>query len=67
MRARVRAVLYMGALSASRHNPLIRAFYQRLLAAVQAQKGGPHRLHAQVCWCILIRDAFKHLTPPGAT
>ena len=32
-RSRVRAVLYMGALVASRHNPAIRDFYQRLLAA----------------------------------
>ena len=32
-RSRVRAVLYMGALAASRHNPAIRDFYQRLLAA----------------------------------
>ena len=32
-RARVRAMLYMGALSASRHNPVIRDCYQRLLAA----------------------------------
>ena len=37
-RARVRAALYMGALVASRFNPLIRDFYQRLLAA-----GKPHR------------------------
>ena len=32
-RARVRAALYMGALVASRFNPVIRNFYQRLLAA----------------------------------
>ncbi len=32
-RTRLRAVLYMGALVASRHNPVLRAFYQRLLAA----------------------------------
>ena len=32
-RARVRAALYMGALVASRWNPVIRNFYQRLLAA----------------------------------
>ena len=32
-RSRVRAVLHMGALVASRHNPAIRDFYQRLLAA----------------------------------
>ena len=37
-RAPVRAVLYMAALVASRHNPVIRAFYQRLLAAGKSKK-----------------------------
>ena len=37
-RFRVRAVLYMGALVASRHNPAIRDFYQRLLAAGKPKK-----------------------------
>lgn len=37
-RAQVRAVLYMGALVATRFNPVIRAFYQRLLAAGKAKK-----------------------------
>ena len=37
-RARVRAVLYMGALVASRHNPIIRDFYRRLLAAGKPKK-----------------------------
>ena len=37
-RSRVRAVLYMGALVASRHNPAIRDFYQRLLAASKPKK-----------------------------
>jgi transposase len=37
-RARVRAVLYMAALVASRYNPVIRAFYQRLLARGKAKK-----------------------------
>ena len=37
-RTRVRAVLYMGALVASRHNPDIRDFYQRLLAAGKPKK-----------------------------
>lgn len=32
-RARVRRTLYLAALSASKHNPVIRAFYERLLAA----------------------------------
>ena len=37
-RARVRAALYMGALVGSRHNPVIRDFYQRLLAAGKPKK-----------------------------
>ena len=37
-RSRVRTVLYMGALVASRHNPAIRDFYQRLLAAGKPKK-----------------------------
>ncbi len=43
-RARVRAVLYMGALVASRHNPVTRSFYQRLLAA-----GKPKKLALVAC------------------
>ena len=43
-RARVRAVLYMGALVASRHHPVIRSFYQRLLAA-----GKPKKLALVAC------------------
>jgi transposase len=37
-RARVRSALYMAALVAARHNPVIRDFYQRLLAAGKAKK-----------------------------
>ncbi len=37
-RAHVRAVLYMGALAATRHNPVIHAFYTRLVAAGKAKK-----------------------------
>ena len=43
-RAPVRAALYMGALVASRRNPVIRAFYQRLLAA-----GKPKKLALTAC------------------
>lgn len=43
-RARVRAVLYMGALVAARHNPVIRSFYQRLLAS-----GKPKKLALTAC------------------
>jgi transposase len=37
-RAAVRAVLYMGALAAAHHNPVIRAFYQRLVTAGKPKK-----------------------------
>ena len=37
-RARLRAVLYMGALVASRYNRALRAFYQRLLSARKPKK-----------------------------
>ena len=37
-RSRVRAALYMGALVATRYNPVIQLFYQRLLAAGKAKK-----------------------------
>ena len=43
-RARVRATLYMGALVASRCNPVIRGFYQRLLAC-----GKPKKLVLTAC------------------
>jgi transposase len=37
-RAHVRAVLYMSTLSAVRHNPVLKAFYERLRAAGNAAK-----------------------------
>ena len=37
-RASIRAVLYMATLSAIRHNPIIRSFYQRLLAKGKIKK-----------------------------
>jgi transposase len=37
-RARVRAALYMAALTASQHNPIIKAFYHRLREAGKARK-----------------------------
>jgi len=37
-RSHIRAALYMAALVASRHNPVISTFYQRLLAAGKAKK-----------------------------
>jgi len=37
-RSKVRAVLYMAALVASRHNPTLKSFYQRLVRAGKAKK-----------------------------
>jgi transposase len=37
-RGRIRAVLYMAALAATRHNPVIRAFYDRLCGAGKVKK-----------------------------
>jgi transposase len=37
-RGPVRSVLYMGALAAIRHNPVIRVFYQRLFEAGKPRK-----------------------------
>ena len=57
-RARVRAALYMGALVASRHNPVIRDFYQRLLAA-----GKPKKLALTACMrklLLILNSMLKH-------
>ena len=45
-RATVRATLYMAACTAARHNPVIRALYQRPRCR-QAQEGRPGRVYAQ--------------------
>lgn len=37
-RAPVRAVLYMGALVATKHNPILKEFYERLLSAGKPKK-----------------------------
>ena len=60
-RARVRAVLYMGALVATRHNPVIRDFYRRLLAA-----GKPKKLALTACMrklLIVLNSILKHRSP----
>lgn len=60
-RSRVRAVLYMGALVASRYNPVIRAFYRRLLAA-----GKPKKLALTACMrklLLILNSMLKHRSP----
>ena len=60
-RAPVRAALYMGTLVATRYNPVIRAFYQRLLAA-----GKPKKLALTACMrklLTILNAMLKHGTP----
>jgi transposase len=63
-RASVRAVLYMAALVATRRNPVIRAFYTRLLAA-----GKPKTLALTACMrklLTILNAMAKHRTRWGA-
>ena len=60
-RARVREALYMGALIASRHNPTIRAFYARLLAA-----GKPKKVALVACMrklLVILNAVIRDRTP----
>ena len=60
-RARVRTALYMGAMVASRFNPLIRDFYQRLLSA-----GKPKKLALIACMrklLVILNSMLKHGSP----
>jgi transposase len=73
-RADVRAVLYMAALVATRHNPIVRAFYERLLAA-----GKPKKVAIIACMRKLLTilnamlrdnatwDDARHLATPATT
>ncbi len=57
-RSRIRASLYMGALVATRHNPVISTFYQRLLAA-----GKPKKVALTACMrklLIILNAMLKH-------
>ncbi len=62
-RGRVREALYMGALIASRYNPTIREFYQRLLVA-----GKPKKVVALVASCmrkllVILNAVIRDRTP----
>ena len=60
-RSYLRRMLYMAAVVASRYNPVIRAFYQRLVAA-----GKPKKLALTACMrkLVLILNAMvKHHQP----
>lgn len=60
-RASVRAALYMAALAATRHNPVIRVCYQRLCAA-----GKPKKVALVACMhklLTILNAMIKHRTP----
>ena len=60
-RSRVRTALYMGAMVASRFNPVIRDFYQRLLSA-----GKPKKLALTACMrklLVILNSMLKHGSP----
>lgn len=61
--ARVRAVLYMAAVVAIRHNPLVKALYERLLVTGKAKKsalGAAMRKLAHLCFGVLkTREAYR--------
>ncbi len=63
-RAPVRAVLYMATLVATRRNPVIQTFYQRLLSS-----GKPKKLALVACMrklLTILNAMLKHRTPWGA-
>jgi transposase len=60
-RAQVRAVLYMGTLVATRFNPVIHAFYQRLCAAGKAKKVALTACMRKLL--IILNAMLKHRTP----
>ncbi len=60
-RSRVRAALYMGTLSATRYNPIIRDFYQRLLTA-----GKPKKVALVACMrklLVILNSMLRHRSP----
>lgn len=60
-RASVRAALYMGTLVATRFNPVIRRFYQRLIAAGKAKKAAITACMRKLF--IILNAMIKHHTP----
>ena len=62
-RATVRAALYMAALVATRYNPVIRTFYQRLCAAGKAKKVAITACMRKLL--IILNAMLKHRTPWG--
>jgi len=62
-RARVRASLYMAALVATRHNPVIRSFYKRLCAAGKAKKVALTACMRKLL--VILNSMLKHQTRWG--
>ena len=66
-RSRVRAVLYLGTLAATRFNPVIRDFYQRLLAAGKPKKlalvAGMRKLLVILNAMLQQRSSCRDITP----
>ena len=60
-RTAVRAVLYMGALVAARHNPVLKAFYQRLRQAGKAPKVALTACMRKLL--TMLNAMLKHRTP----
>jgi len=60
-RATVRTALYMGALVATRWNPVLKAFYQRLLAAGKAKKVAMVACMRKLL--TILNAMLKHRTP----
>jgi len=60
-RAQVRAVLYMATLAATRHNPVIKTFYQRLCAAGKAKKVALTACMRKLL--VILNAMLKHRTP----
>jgi transposase len=60
-RRQVRAVLYMAALTGVRHNPVLRAFYEQLLA-----RGKPKKLALTACMhklLLILHAVLRDRTP----
>jgi transposase len=74
--ARVRTALYLATLSAAQHNPVIKAFYQRLRAAGQPQKVArcaAARKLLYIAWAVVRQEApfdpnytLRHQQPTAA-
>ena len=65
-RAAVRAALYMAAVTAARHNPVLRAFYQRLRAAGKPAKVALVAVARKLLTILnaLVRDGARWQSPP---